>query len=721
VLFRSYTLSREGTARSINTDYMDVMHRHFAKVDFHNALEDFQVRIADQYDEFSKLPETDQKLIRAQSGGMLVPGKLYTLPDGRVARGWQLDPGRNIFPVDTVNMKILAQAALKAFDTEDYKGFVEGLANTMVAKPGTPGSPTIAGPRGGSLFGEAAALGGYRQVRLLEEPVHDTLMRIRNRPGEMDLIDDASGLMRLWKRGMLTWPGLPLQVKLGLSHAAALYREDPAAFLKLPQAVQLLAGKGDPSLMESVKEQGILSHSSPYAPLKPTNVSNMLQHADIPWLSKLNYYANPYRWLQNIASYRGDAPRVAKFMADLDRIQKGVDPKTSSVNVAGLEPIAAAGKIAREFDADYGSSAPGTRALGALFPFSTYAIKSLPRWVMSVKNDPVGMAAKFGLPMLAAYMWNNTGDRQEVEKQLPEWLRAEHHIILTDFQGKPILDDRGRPSIFHAETSDLLTQRIIGTEKIFMYASDVMNGTKTPQEAGKFLLKDMALGLPRMAERLENPAIKAYTGLLSNTNPFTKTPIVPDRLVGTDQGKALQHDFFWSQVWPVYSVYARSEHAQDRMFPAGDTESLVMKGLKTAAETGVRMAIPYSRNLAHPDLAATERGNEYNAVAALKSAHNQALADIEDSWVVQEVTGQGENFDRDLDKAVNQGLDEKTIESRLESPRVQRRIAEEKLRLAKDPAEIKRLRSEISDWRDVEREDFKQRQSQDVKVGMAGQ
>ena len=162
--------------------------------------------------------------------------------------------------------------------------------------------------------------------------------------------------------------------------------------------------------------------------------------------------------LREISTIRENWARLAKFLKDLDRIEKGkkylslddrvknvfrkalglaqITPKsvkTKTTNIEGLDSIGAAAKASREALLDYGafSKAEDRWLRRALVPFWAWLKGNLKMQTTRATKYPINYFTKLALISTALYLWNHRDEESsEFEEKLPEWAKHMPHINL---------------------------------------------------------------------------------------------------------------------------------------------------------------------------------------------------------------------------------------------------------------------------------------------------
>lgn len=653
---RLYTKKRLGSVRDIDTDYMDVMHRHLSKIKLDNIIEDFALDTARKYDRARLLSGEEREAL-----GVLRPGGRYTLPDGTAVKGWQLDPGNVIYRGVTVNEKLISNA----------------IAENMTVKEWVEST----GPKGAAATREAPVLGGRHKVYLLPEAIADRLNRFREPRQASPISDVFGGWMSLWKRITLDFAGIPFQLDNFKGDLLNLYKTDPTALLKVPKAIAALR-RHAPETLKAIEELAYQQRVVQTSGLFGGEVMGQLPRPefrkDIAHLrglrGQLAYY-NPLHIIEVLSTFRESVPRLAKFMTDVERINRGEMVRAGEIDIKGLkDPIAQAGKVAREFTVDYGAVTPAfqTEFRRMLFPFITFWVQNGKNYANYTVKRPGNAAVKFGIPLGMMWVWNNTGERREVEAALPEWHRTIPHIIT----GWRTSD--GKPIIVAMQTPVDMAARMGGLDKIPMRVSQVRDGEMTLEEGVKETLKDIAKATPENALNLATPAYKVFHGLLANRDPFTKRTIVPERLKGTAEEKKLQVQYVLGQFITPYSQYVRAT----RTIEPGDTlTKMLRKG---------PFDIPRALGYREVDIGREALSRQYEEAREATAAYQEKVHNIEKAYVAWQTKAMTQAEYTETIQRVQEAPGPKipalALATRLRSPRVQLLVEKEHLRQETRPS-----------------------------------
>tara|TARA_B100000949_G_scaffold58988_1_gene52142 strand:- start:902 stop:4480 length:3579 start_codon:yes stop_codon:yes gene_type:complete len=671
---RMYTWKRIGSARDIDTNYIDVMFRHTAKLKLDNLMEDFVVKTAERFDHMAGIKKglSPSQLNEIWGPRGPVPGSIYRLPNGRVVKAWQLEPGRSFYPARTVNEAQLQNAIADSLTTKEFT--------------------QLRGPKGGPALKESLVVGRQRRTYLLEEPIADRLSEYHTPEQQGLVFETLRPAIRFWKRLTLDFAGLPFQMNNFVGDIVNLFREDPAALLRIPQAIKALK-ENAPDTLAAIRELAYEHRVISTSGLFGGEVMGQTPH---PKFSKslrqiqgvrgqVNRF-NPMVFIETISTWRENVPRLAKFLTDVERIQKGGEVRTIS-DVSGLTPIAAAGKAAREFTVDYGAVSPtfAREIRGVLFPFATFYVKNFSRWARHAYQRPGDLALKVGMPFGALHVWNNTGERREIESKLAVWRRAIPHLV-TGWK-----TPEGKAIIISFQTPFDLAARMGGIDKVPVYAADIRNGTMTVDEAVWQTVKDIGLVLPHEAVNLSFPLFRAYHDIRGNKDSFSNRTIVPRRLEGTPAEWQLYTEHLLGQIFTPYAAYLRAGKIPESGFQF--YKALVKGPFDVPRALGIHTV--------DHDIEARSRRRR-----ALKAAEN----DLKSKKARAEQAFLSHNKDdfKAIIKTINNEpgvkLNLDGLMRQFDSPRVQRDLAKAKLSQTSDPKEQEKIRKRIKAllWKQME-------------------
>lgn len=549
--YRYYLQKRSGKSEKlIDTDYASVTIKHLTKFFIDNATDDFALNIANNYDLRKQVSKEElRKIVGAEEGEriQIIPGRLYEYK-GRRYRGWQYDPGRQIYPGLAIGEKEVMNLIM-AIAEEDVDAGDEYLKDAIKELLGT--------------VKQAPMIGRYKTVYLLPEEIADRLIRLKEPSLNSHIFNIVRQVLHVWK-GVVLGPlgaGIPHQTMNFVGDCINLFRDDPAALLYLGQAWKAAGEWQKGEVSEKNKRLIQIAEEMRVAE------SGIMKQAGLPYDPQLKRLEpqkyilrriNPARWYGDISERRELTVRFAKLLKDLERIEKGEMPVAKFLDVkalaeAGMTPEEIAGKIAREFTVDYGKLTPEGRGVlrDILFPFITFYVQNAQNWFRYVKRHPGNFLLKFMIPagLMALWNWLRFPDEEE---DLPLWYRVMPHIIT----GYKTPD--GKPIIIAFETPVDQAAKMLGLEITGDLARQVLKGDKTLEKAAKELAQHMITAPVRIAWDLFNPFFKAPIEAAMNKNTFSGRPIVPTRLLGTPEEKKMKLQYILQQWYTPYAQYTRS-------------------------------------------------------------------------------------------------------------------------------------------------------------------
>jgi len=666
--YRSYTLKRKGTPRSLDFDYVGNMSNYYQKVLLDNAIEDFMEKSAEKYNKFDKITKEQRESHFGKEKPK--PGSLYEI-DGEQYKGFQFIKGNIFYPTETINENLW------------HKGIVEGW---------TLGEfETAVGPKGGKAVREALAMGGKHKTYLLPREIAERLERFRVPAGDLPLFWNIRNLTSTWKRVTLDFAGLPFQINNFFGDGINLYKTDPAAFEKVRNSFPLVLKQLYKPQSLTVKEKAFLKLAREQRVSTTHFFREMgidIEAQQILKRFKNNY--NPFNWpgeilrqIEKVSVGREEVLRLAKFMKDLERIANGESVVSGEIDIKGLPQLDAAGKTARTFTVDYGAVPPAYRRFlrGFLCPFMTFHDYNARNWAKYSVKKPGNLALKFIIPSVAIFAWNNAGKRKEIEENLPDWLKWLPHIN-TGYKTK-----EGKDIVIGLQTPFDMAASWIGLDMLPAKITAVRAGKMTLKEAALKQLKDTGLGSPRVIMRILNPVIQIMQGLLKNKDPYTGMTVVPERFKGTEQEKKFIAQYIISGIFTPYMQYVRAGRDLELSPHVGRWGAWLLKGpLDLKRALGIREV----------DLDISKMVEGYGEKEKLNNIVKNKLAFLELHWIKSNKIGMtnpekaqkywDENRDKVLKREGPTPTDEQ-IFNRIYSPRTQMELCREQIKKAKTKEE----------------------------------
>lgn len=238
---------------------------------------------------------------------------------------------------------------------------------------------------------------------------------------------------------------------------------------------------------------------------------------------------NPIAWLlrksYKFSDHRETINRVAYASSLLKAMQRGDGPKAVEahdwIDTEGLSAEDALGKISREVLTDYQNiSKPFRRFVrGGVFPFGTWYFKTSTRvWRWFSKHPLKATMLFMALPIAAAAYNRRRKEIQQLEMQMPEFVRNRVHFILGE-----------NPDGTIRVLSLQLPQDVLIGTKIFSIATDygnrVLNKELTPRQAAIEMLKTWGISEAKGVAYLLSPWIRFFQGWGAEKDPYDKAPV----------------------------------------------------------------------------------------------------------------------------------------------------------------------------------------------------
>jgi hypothetical protein len=569
--FRPFSQRLRGSGLRMSMDYQEAMGAHLQRFHLANAIEDFATEW---------LPKLDGFRYMAAKGpaGKIEYENLFRRDDGTVPRPQDLDTGH----------------------IEEWRGepweVVRFTRTNEIFGARLPKSPFDA------LLYNLTAVGEKQQTYFVPKRVAD-FMKHEHYGQDLALLQDAmAGYVKFWKSTQIMGGGFPTRALNTFGDLVQLYLEDTPAMLTLLRVptfmrILLTEGKGRPDiqryqqLIERYRvgegatffgSQGrYLRGDKPWRQMTKVERSNRLYGLPGDLVTGLNWVANAAEvW-----------PRIAKFVTDLDRIERGRTIKSKVFDIKGLEQEAAAAHLARNIFVDYEAVSPfyrrGVRTL--FFPFITWfhrttnyharyigkglieapveaAVKPSLKTVGQAIMRPVETVAKYAVPALAMWYWNNIHQR-ESEENIGDWVKTMPHITLP--WRDP--DDPSKQMVLILPTgADLFFN--------FLRIPDLMENAAEWHRSGRkdifefkgfsdifmFMAKMFARGGKRLLEMA--PIGEAITSLATGIDTRTGKQVVPEGVTDPDQRLRHQMWYMVKKSIPVLDrIYQQFEKDMDRI------------------------------------------------------------------------------------------------------------------------------------------------------------
>jgi hypothetical protein len=505
VPYRGYTKEAYGSAREIQTDYLDAMTKRLSQYFYDNAKEDFIRNTVAKYDQTEKLFSQIKTKYKFSEDRKLMPGEVFEINNKRY-KTFQPETGNYVYPATTITEKAIGKVVSGQVDIEDIK------------------------------LGEALAIGRKKPIYLLDEAIANRLEKFSSSPSELEILRTLNKLTSKWKGLTIDFGGTAWNLINLSGDFINLYRVDPAAFSKLPKALIELSKQkwfGGSDLIRladklDVTTSGYIKSDAPLSQQEFLRFSSDLQQLYGGTIGKTREF-----W-RDVLDLRESTPRVAAFFQNLERIQKGETLKTIDFPpevIKALSKERLSAKSAREFTVDYGKFTPEENSMmrGLLFPFYSWTRQNVPNWAKYAIKHPLGLAIKFGIFYEAIEVWNNSM-YSDIEKNLTKYQRNTTHIITgyKDKDGKDIiLSIKGDP------LKDAM--EVVGLGGTISRLSDLITQRINLSTATKDQLTDIVMSLPTRTGQLLTPFIKAPIEAVGDVSMLTGTPLYPEEFRGTTE------------------------------------------------------------------------------------------------------------------------------------------------------------------------------------------
>jgi hypothetical protein len=708
--YRFYTKERVGSVRDIDTAYLEIMYQHLTKIYVDNAADDFMMKVARKYDLREVRPD---KFKEITSRTKLRPGMIVDV-DGQPYRAWQYERGNLLFPTQTVAESVVRKAMREGITPQELLGpyfdeegrFLKTLERALEESTEIPPEVREFIDRAGEPWRTVLALGHYKRIYLLPEEVARTLDNLRSGRQLGKFLNGLVTANRLWKRVTLTTLGIPYHLGNFIGDMVnGILREDPVAAKNLRRAYAV-ALRDMPEGYQRVLEPVLkaLRMIEEVAPAEAEEILKLARQERVmeagfvgrggvssiytePLLARLQpqkamvQVYNPLSIVQFLGELRESGGRLAKFITDLERIRSGGQVVTKTVDIAGLEPIEAAGRVARKVFVDYREISTDIRILrDLLFPFLTFYLENFRNWYRYVRRYPTDFLLKFGVPLGAMWLWNNTVQRKQ-EEGLPEYWHYIPHICTgyTTEDGKDI--------IIGMQTPVDIAARMVGLDRLMDKVAKVARGEMTPQQAALEQLKDMGLAPGRAALYLLTPFIRVFGELAANKDIYGRT-IVPERLKGTRQGLGLQIHHLLESIFEPYAQYVT---VLEQAEPGEALWRTLRRGpLDIERALGIRRI----------DVAAQQRRMMYETAEEADVRNKQMRVDLEEAFIEAWDKNDRNIFLRVLARYPN--ATPEMLKNITTSPRVWAEISRRKMAKAKTPEEQQEWKKRYDYYRMIE-------------------
>lgn len=466
--FRGYAKKAVGTTKEYRQDKEAILDS-LMEMEHHNLVEDFIERQVAKYDIKPSMSREERI-------------KQF----GKDARGYAKTPRPN---------------KIYIVDGKRYRGYT----------PDIPFSRTVYMTDDGE-----AAIGSFKNVAVIPEEIYNLFRGFSQRGGRATyLLNRATGY---WKSSAILahFPSFNVNNMVGDTWIALTQHPEPLKLLgEYDTAVKYLLG----TLKEPYNSQldkFIIDHDIKQTFAKAELMKGRKTKNPIQWLLRGSY---------NVSDFRESINRVAYASTLLREMQKGNGAKMVEahnwIDTEGLSTEDALGKISREVLTDYQAvSKPFRRYVsGGVAPFGTFYFKTSARvWKWYAKHPIKGTIAFMALP-IAATAYNSRNDKvEELESQLPDFVRHRTHFVLGE-------NPDGTVRVLMLQfPQDVL----IGT-KIFSIATDygnrVIDGEMKSKEAAVEMLKEWGIAEAEGLTYLLTPWARFFQGYFEGKDPYDNAPI----------------------------------------------------------------------------------------------------------------------------------------------------------------------------------------------------
>ena len=597
---RPYTRQRKGSARAIKTDYIEVMYRAARMFHVDNAVDDFIDEIAKAPFTLSRkslTPDQLKQLNRSNDGRVIVDGQTYKefAPKGNsyfraamvqeealetLAIKIQDDIGiditdlpeiRNVLAVgkkrklllplelterleqfyapDPLSKKTLLNLVSRANSWWKRNTIWWGLQRFFVFQ--------VLGDSTNLLRSNPAAFVQIRNGRL-DSPVLRSINEIFKKYGTPLLSKEQVVTALVGGVGGMTLdqfiqddadPSMLIRAASILSAAGLGYIVGTRRVAKVSMGFSSIYDEADKLAVVNsgfTFSEEALARRIGGAGLQPIGRSNWLRAMDTIFTmlsgkasgDPFAFARIPAEVVERVQIERENVLRMASYM---QMIERGVDNKV------------AARRAAKSL-VDYGMFTEFENKIlrGFALPFYAFYRHNIPNWIKAAAGKDVGgkvRIAQLAVAGIAAaditvQAWNETFF-PDIEKGLPEFQRRQFHIIVGNpITGEPYSDVKGTAMIVGWEMPYEQALEFFGLARpgyiysqLFGVAGELQGYdlTQRIKRQGEDVIK--LRGAQRQVFDLLSPVIKLPGEFLSNKNFFNNMPIVPERFIGTAEGK----------------------------------------------------------------------------------------------------------------------------------------------------------------------------------------
>jgi hypothetical protein len=615
--FRAYLLKPVGSTKAIETDYTKAMYYHLVAVGSHNLRSDLVRDYLKPYDKMDEVRERAKELGKQYGRPVSWREAFATEYAGNGFTTYHPDDKLPLHPEMTLDRDTLArrlgviltegplQQQLEALGLKGIRILPEDIREALAA-----------GEKETWILPDKVAEGLNGMLRR-ETKSSDSLI---SKPIQL--------LQAGWKRNILfaPWNYPRYEFNNTVADMEKLFSADPEVFQLLPDAAKevrrfIEEGKGGKDVHEAFK-RGVLDSvtAAEINDLTALKQFEKMQTDRQKWtgqalrrLSSLVFqpFGAGNRSTLDLSRLREATFRYAKFKADLERLRNGsrpvyagaywrdIDAIEDSRKGAGDANYQKAAEISMATFGDYHNiSVAGQEVRRYLVPFyswmeinfkyhanllrnlmdmtaagelsATEAAKTGGRAAAAAagtftRKAAAGVLLRLALPYLAVMLWNNSGDREELEETLSAEDKRRFHIIL----GK---DGAGKTMVVYGQTAFADVAKWFGGMDAMRLTADVASGrTDFSTALGEWLKKfprDFANNLFQVG-----PALKIAYTVMSGKSSF------PDV---TDQRTIPANDLKWNILGQ-----ATDQFTADLIRRAADKDYLAPRDMKDWAQQAI--------------------------------------------------------------------------------------------------------------------------------------
>lgn len=535
------------------------------------------------------------------------------------------------------------------------------------------------------------------RVHLIPENVFKELENFKNPTRAYTAIRAMNKITQYLKSALLVASG-PAYQTMNIAGNAMKLLSDPKAYRYFGTASRILLTKENvPEGMIKRTFNDVLTHvygkrtvldkkveefALDKGIIEPTRESGIYRFT--PLWEKMLYNMNPFsrnniimRTNTNISQLGDEFFRLMKLSADMERVQNGKMPiHRGMIDTDGLtdtEQIVT--KVAREFFVDPAKQSPfmQTAITQALFPFFNWFAVTTQHLGRFALNNKKTTAALVTIPA-AFEIWNNTGLRAEIEKDLDPKKRAVPHIITGQY------DEKGKPYIIYLSGEPISAAlSLFGLNYVPQTISDVVTDRKSLQE-GTVEQGERMLGTGKtLAENFLNPLLKVPLELYRNRSFFTDQTIVPEGEKGTSEGINKRIEYSLKNLVPPYRMIQTAENQVNR---EADPQNPIVRA-------STNWLNPTRTMIQTEDMEWQRRSREQERTEKMIKSVNQARVDFIKAIVSKDETKMKEVISRKL-------LTKQQVENIRRNPFNQLKEIREEISNSTNSSERKMLLDEIN-------------------------